>query len=184
MRETLRNWHTGDLYVKEIPPSRGTIEIVVFLFDSPTTPGKYPWHTTWYAEHEQESTLCFFATNFADNVIGPGIGQAIYGGCMLIFPPRPIPDIWTDPRLEYAQTPEEHLVAAALLHSKEKRVVVVSSHPPLARWRRIAKRYKKNIVHIPLKRFSLQTLDRLRHFHVLNGREVRSYAANYIRDFR
>ena len=184
MRETLRNWHTGDLYVKEIPPSRGTIEIVVFLFDSPSTPGKYPWHTTWYAEHEQESTLCFFATNYADNIIGPGIGQAIYGGCMLIFPPRPIPDIWTDPRLEYAQTPEEHLVAAALLHSKEKRVVVVGPHPPLARWRRIAKRYKKNIVHIPIKRFSLQTLDRLRHFHVLNGREVRSYAANYIRDFR
>ena len=24
IRETLRNWHTGDLYVKEIPPARGT----------------------------------------------------------------------------------------------------------------------------------------------------------------
>lgn len=184
MRETLRNWHTGDLYVKEIPPSRGTIEIVVFLFDSPSDPDKYPWHTTWYAEHEQESTLCFYATNFADNIIGPGIGQAVYGGCMLIFPPRPIPDIWSDPRLQFAQTPEEHLVSAALLHSKEKRVLVVSPHPPLTRWRRIAKKYKRQIVHLPLKRFSLQTLDRLRHFHVLNGRDVRSYAAQYIRDFR
>ena len=31
---------------------------------------------------------------------------------------------------------------------------------------------------------TIQTLDRLRHFHVLNGQEVRSYAAKYIRDFR
>ena len=30
IRETIRNWFTGDLYVKEIPPSRGTIEVVVF----------------------------------------------------------------------------------------------------------------------------------------------------------
>src|SRR5690606_7465497 len=26
IRETLRNWHTGDIYVKEIPPSRGKID--------------------------------------------------------------------------------------------------------------------------------------------------------------
>ena len=184
MRETLRNWHTGDLYVKEIPPSRGSIEIVVFLFDSPSDPQKYPWCTTWYAEHTEESTLCFYATNFADNIIGPGIGQAVYGGCSLIFPPRPIPDIWTDPRLSYAQTLEERLLSAALMHSREKRVVLVAPHPPLSRWRRIARHYKKHIVYIPIKRFSLQTLDRLRHFHVLNGRDVRSYAAKYIRDFR
>ena len=38
IRETLRNWHTGDLYVKVIPPSRGSIEVVVFLFDVPADP--------------------------------------------------------------------------------------------------------------------------------------------------
>lgn len=184
IRETLRNWHTGDIYVKEMPPSRGTVEIVVFLFESPTDPDKYPWRTTWYAEHKAESTLCFFATNFADNIIGPGIGQAVYGGCSLMFPPRPIPDIWHDPRFDEAITAEERLLTAALYHSKEKRVVLVSPRPPLPRWRRIAKKYKKQIVYIPVKRFSLQTLDRLRHFHVLNGHEVRSYAAKYIRDFR
>ncbi|HEV3122302.1 MAG TPA: hypothetical protein VGY53_10380, partial [Isosphaeraceae bacterium] len=32
IRETLRNWHTGDLYVKVLPPARGSIEVVVFLF--------------------------------------------------------------------------------------------------------------------------------------------------------
>ena len=38
IRETLRNWHTGDLYVKVVPPSRGSIEVVVFLFDVPGRP--------------------------------------------------------------------------------------------------------------------------------------------------
>jgi hypothetical protein len=37
-------------------------------------------------------------------------------------------------------------------------------------------------VHLPLKRFSQQTVERLRQFHVLNGKEVRTYAAEYIRD--
>ena len=39
IRETLRHWHTGDIYVKIIPPSRGTIEVVVFLFEQEPDPG-------------------------------------------------------------------------------------------------------------------------------------------------
>ncbi|MEE9275263.1 MAG: hypothetical protein V3V62_08140, partial [bacterium] len=38
IRETLRNWHTGDLYVKEIPPARGSLDVVIFLFDTPADP--------------------------------------------------------------------------------------------------------------------------------------------------
>ena len=184
IRETLRNWHTGDIYVKEMPPARGSVEVVVFLFESPADPEKFPWRTTWYAEHNEESTLCFFATNFAENIVGPGIGEAIYGGGFLLYPPRPIMDVWRDPRFDHARTPEERLLSGALCHSRDKRVVLVSPHPPTATWRRIARRYKKQLVTIPLRRFSLQTLDRLRHFHVLNGRLVRSYAAKFIRDFR
>ena len=37
IRETLRNWHTGDLYVKVFPPTRGSLDCVVMLFDSPPT---------------------------------------------------------------------------------------------------------------------------------------------------
>jgi hypothetical protein len=33
-----------------------------------------------------------------------------------------------------------------------------------------------------LSRFSGQTVDRLRRFHVLNGHEIRSYAARFIRE--
>jgi hypothetical protein len=184
MRETLRNWHTGDLYVKELPPTKGSIDSVVFLYDTPADPQKYPWHTTWYAEHDDESTLCFYATNFSENIMGPGIGQALYGGCLLLFPPRSVPDIWTDPRFEEAETLEERLLMGATYHSKEKRVALVSPVAPSARWRGIAKRWKKRVVYIPMNRFSLQTLDRLRRFHVLNGHEVRSYAAKYIRNMR
>ena len=184
IRETLRNWHTGDLYVKEMPPSRGSIEVVVFLFDTPADPGRYPWQSTWYAEHEEESTLSFFSTSFLDNLVGPGIGQALYGGCLFIFPPRPIPDIWRDSRFSFCNTLEERLLAGALLHSREKRVVLVAPKPPQLVWRQLARRYRKQLVFLPMKRFSAATIDRLRRFHVLNSREVRSYAGRYIRDFR
>ena len=61
-------------------------------------------------------------------------------------------------------------------------MAVVSPKIPPAGWRRLARRYGKKIVHLPLKRFGGQLLERLRTFHVLNGKQVRSYAADYIRD--
>jgi hypothetical protein len=182
IRETLRNWHTGDLYVKVLPPSRGTIEVVVFLFDTPADPSIYTNRTTWYAEHADESTLAFYGTDAMKNFVGPGIAQAEYGGAMFLFPPRPIPDIWEDVRLDFADTLEERLLAGAFLHSRERHVAVVSPKPPSAPWRKLARKYGKKIVHIPLGRFGGQLVERLRRFHVLNGKQVRSYAADFIRD--
>jgi hypothetical protein len=182
IRETLRNWHTGDLYVKVIPPRRGAIEVVVFLFDVPADPKKYTNRSTWFAEHAQESTLAFFATDPMKNLVGPRIAQAEYGGAFFLFPPRPIPDIWIDPALDFADTLEERLLAGAFLHSRERHVAVVSPRLPSASWRRLARRLGRKIVHLPLKRFSGQMVERLRRFHVLNGKAVRSYAAEFIRD--
>ena len=182
IRETLRNWHTGDLYVKVLPPSRGTIEIVVFLFDTPADPEVYTNRATWYAEHAEESTLAFYGTDAMKNLVGPGIAQAEYGGAMFLFPPRPIPDIWEDPRLDFADTLEERLLAAAFLHSRERHVALVCPKPPSPSWRRLARKYGKKIVHLPLGRFGGQLVERLRRFHVLNGKQVRSYAADFIRD--
>jgi len=182
IRDTLRNWYSGDIYVKEIPPSRGTVEIVVFLFDMEPNPEEYPWRQTWYAEHDKESTLCFFATNYQDNLTGPGIGQAIYGGCMMMFPPRAIPNIWEDPRLRIGETLEEKLLEAAFFHSREKHVTVVAPGTPKVQWRRMARQFKKTILHIPLKRLSNQTIEKVRRFHVLNGKHIRSYATRFIQD--
>ena len=181
IRETLRNWHTGELYVKVFPPTRGSLDCVVMLFDSPADPRDYPWRITWHAEHQDESTLSLFATDFMQEMVGPGIALARYGGAMFLFPPRPIPDIWRDPQFDFADTLEERLLAAAFHHSDERHIALLSHAPPGAGWRRLASRYGKKIVHVPLSRFSQQTIGQLRMFHVLNGQHIRSYAAHFIR---
>jgi hypothetical protein len=182
MRETLRHWHTGDIYVKIIPPSRGSLEVVVFLFDVPADPKVYVHRTTWFAEHPKESTLAFYSTNPFNKLVGPGIAQCEYGGAFFLFPPRPIEDIWLDERLDFADTLEERLLAGAFLHSRERHVAVVSPGLPRAAWRRLARRFGRKIVHLPLKRFSGQLVERLRTVHILNGKQVRSYAADFIRE--
>ena len=181
IRETLRNWHTGDLYVKVNPPARGKLDCVIMLFDSPADPRDYPWRITWHAETHDESTLSLFATNFLAEPIGPGVCLSTYGGCMFLFPPRPIPDIWRDPRLNFTDTLEERLIAGACFHAHEKHIALLSFGPPGPAWRRLAKKYGKKLVHVPMARFSQETIQQLRMFHVLNGHEVRSWAADFIR---
>ncbi len=181
IRETLRNWHTGELYVKVLPPSRGSIDCVVMLFDSPADPRDYPWRITWHAEHDDESTLALFATDFHNELVGPGIAMATYGGGLFLFPPRPIYDIWQDPRFNYTDTLEERILAAACTHSQERHIALLSHSPPGAGWRRLAKRHGKKLLHIPLGRFSQQMVQQLRMFHVLNGQQIRSFAAHFIR---
>lgn len=186
MRETLRRWNPSqgrtvpDVYVKNVPPARGNVEIVVFLFEVPADPAKFSWQATWYAEHAQESTVCFYATPFLENMLGPGIGQSQYGGMLFLFPPRPIPDIWKDARLDFAQTLERRLLAAAAFHSLERHVTLVSPVPPLADWKRIAKKFGRKFIPIPLSRFSGRTVARLRRFAVLNDRQIRSFAGRFI----
>jgi hypothetical protein len=181
IRDTLRNWHTGDIYVKVLPPSRGHLDAVVMLFDSPADPRDYPWRTTWFAEHQNESTLSFFATDFRREMVGPGIALATYGGAMFLFPPVSIPDIWRDPRLDFTETLEQRLLAAACLHSECPHIALLSALPPGAGWRRLARRYRKKWVHLPLAQFGDSTVQQLRMVHVLNGHQVRSFAAHYIR---
>lgn len=189
LRETLRRRHTQrdrssrtDIYVKEIPPARGNVEAVIFLFDTPADPEVYDWRATWQAEHAEESTLCFYATPFLEQMVGPGIGQSRYGGALFLFPPRPIRDIWEDDAFHMARTLEERLIAGAAAYSREPHVALVSPIPPRARWRQLARHFQRRLVYIPLRRFSGQMIDRLRHFHVLNGHEIRSFAASYIRE--
>ena len=181
IRDTLRHWYERQIYVKVVPPSRGMLDACVMLFDSPADPRDYPWRTTWFAEHKNESTLALFATNFQDEMVGPGIGLGVYGGAMFLFPPIPIPDIWSDPRLDYAETLEERLIAAACLHAKGREIALLSSLPPGNGFRRLARRHKKHLIHVPLSSFSDEQVQQLRMVHVLNGSEVRSYAEEFIR---
>ncbi len=181
MRETMRHWYAGDLYVKIQPPSIGEVDACVMLFERQADPRDYGWRTTWFAEHEEESTLAFFATDFRQEMLGPGVAVATYGGAMFLFPPRAIPDIWEDPALDLADTLEDRLVLAACLHAQGKHVALVAPQAPLAAWRRFARRFGKKLVHIPLAQFNDALVQQLRTVHVLNGQEVRSYAAHFIR---
>jgi hypothetical protein len=58
---------------------------------------------------------------------------------------------------------------------------LLSSLPPGAGWRRLARRHKKHLIHVPLSSFSDEQVQQLRMVHVLNGSEVRSYAEEFIR---
>jgi len=181
IRDTVRNWHTGEIYVKVLPPNKGKLDVAVMLFDSPADPREYPWRTTWFAEHKDESTLAFYATDFQAKPVGPGICLAHYGGAMFIYPPVMIPDIWSDPRLDFASTLEERLIAAGCLYSTCRHVALLSPAPPGQAWKKIAKHYGKTLVHLPLSKFGDSTVQQLRMVHVLNGKEIRSYASNFIR---
>jgi len=181
LRETLRHWYDGALYVKVNPPSIGHLDATVMVFDSEPDPRHYDWRATWFSEHPEESTLAFFATHFKNQMIGPGIAMATYGGSMFLYPPRPIPDIWQDPRLDFAETLEQRLIAAACLHSQSRHIALMSPTPPGLVFKKIAKRFGRKLVHVPLAHFSDSVIQQLRIFHVLNGRKVRSYAANFIR---
>ncbi|MCU0876556.1 MAG: hypothetical protein MUF06_02020 [Pirellulaceae bacterium] len=181
IRDTLRHWYEEKIYVKVLPPSRGKLDCVVMLFDSPADPREYPWRTTWYAEHEEESTLAFYATDFSREMVGPGIALATYGGAMFLYPPVHIRDIWRDPRLDFAETLEERLLAAACLYSTCPHIALLSSAPPGAGWRKLAARYNKRWLHLPLSQFNDGLIQQLRMVHVLNGHQVRSFAADFIR---
>ena len=100
---------------------------------------------------------------------------------MFLFPPVQIYDIWTDPRLDFTETLEERVLAAACLHSDCPHIALLAPAPPGSGWRRLARRFGKKWVHLPLSMFSQSTLAQLRIVHVLNGHEVRSYAAHFIR---
>ncbi len=92
-----------------------------------------------------------------------------------------IPDIWQNRRFDFASTLEERLIAAACRYSQCPHVALVSSLPPGRAWRQIAKHYRKILLHVPLSQFGDATIQQLRMVHVLGGKEVRSYAARFIR---
>jgi hypothetical protein len=181
IRETLRNWHTGAVYVREIPPARGAIDTVVIIFDDEHDE-RYPHQATWFAEHKEESTLTFYATDPFDDMIGPGIARCFYGGLSLLFPPRLTPNAFEITEHSGLARLSERLTYGSLLFSRERAIAYVAAKRPGIRLRTLAARAGKHIIWIPSGSFSGETLRALRRFHVLNGKEVRSWAARFIGD--
>lgn len=179
IRETLRNWHQGDIYVKIMPPIKGTVDSVVIIFDADHDE-KYTNCTTWYAEHAEESTLSFYATDPFENLLGPGIARCYYGGLSLLFPPRPIPDIFTLETSIPLPNLAARLTLGACLFSREKVIAYVARRKPNTVLTQLARRCNKRLTWIPLATFSHETVHRLQCFHILNGKNVRSWARRFI----
>ncbi len=181
IRDTLRFWHTGEVYVRELPPARGKVDTVIIIFDA-THDARYPNQTTWYAEHTEESTLTFYATDPFEQLIGPGIARCRYGGLSLLFPPRPIPDIFQLEIDHVLPNLAARLTLGGLMFSREKLIAFVAPEKPGAHLTNLARLYKKRLLWIPLATFSRETVQKLRQFHILNGKTVRSWAARFIGD--
>jgi len=184
IRQTIREWPDGPIYVKENRPLKGKVGSVVVIFDPDLSDrdGKesFPWRVTWLGEHEQESDMSFYSTPAGEVMDGPGISRCQYGGFMLTYPPLRVYDIWKDPFFDVARNKSERLLMSAIDYSLEKHVVYVAATPPSGWCQSMAARLGKKIIYLPIGIFSPITLKKIRQFHVLDGHYVRKYARHYI----
>src|SRR6185369_8921598 len=180
MRETLRNIHDGAIYVREQQRVAGGVGCLVVIFDENRKSDRYPYCMTWLGEHEQESDMAFYATDPAENIVGPGICRCEYGGFMLSYPPRRVMDVWHDPDYSHAVTRSEVLLLAALDYSIEKHVVYAAAKPPRSIFKQLAARRDRKIVYIPLGSLSPHKLKQMRILHILYGKDKREIAKDYI----
>lgn len=180
MRETVRHFWKREVWVKEFPARELKLDAAVIAFDE-GGPFDYPHRGTWYAEHQNESTLIFYATNPADDPVGPGILRSRYGGLALLFPPIHVPDVFAmDTPPLGARTALETLVAGTCLFARQKAVAFAAWEPPSLALQSIAHLAGKRLIHVPLSTFPATAIDKLRTFHVLNGKDVRGWADRFI----
>ena len=179
IRETVRNWHQGKIFVRSLQKVSGDVGAVVVIFD-PDRDDRYNYLTTWLGEHKNESDMAFYATNPFDHMVGPGIGRAEYGGFLMTRPPRRLYDIWTDPDYDFAENKPERLLMAALDYAVEKHVVYVAARPPRSIFRSIASHLGRRIVYVPIGQLSLQKIKKLRVVQVLDGYDRRNEAKEFI----
>jgi hypothetical protein len=180
LKETLRNWQDGKLYVRESRRVRGGVGAVVVIFDSDPRGDRYPYCMTWHGEHEQESDMAFYATSLGEQIVGPGISRCEYGGFVMTYPPRRMWDVWHDPDYAILDSKPEILLLAALDYSLEPHVVYVAAHAPRSWFHTLASRMGLKIMYLPVGQFSSTTLKKIRVFHVLSGYDKRDIAREYI----
>jgi hypothetical protein len=180
MRETIRRWHEGRIYVRQFQKIQGEVGSVVVIFDEDRA-NRFSYMTTWLGENQNESDMAFYSTFPFDNLVGPGIGRAEYGGFLMSLPPRRMYDVWQDPDYEFAESKPERLLLAALDYSIHRHVVYVAARPPRSLFKSVAARMDRKIVYIPLGQLSPVSLKKIRAVHVLDGYDKREIAKDYLR---
>ncbi len=181
IKETIRNLHLNKIYVKEQIPVKGDVGTVIIIFDEKDDYNKYPFQITWYAEHENESDLVFYGTPYDQKLVGPGISRGEYGGLLSVFPPRGIFDVWSDPRLNRAKTRPERLLMAGIMYAEKKYILYIAHKPPRNYFYALADNLGHHIMYIPIKELSQDMLKKIRVFHMLSDKKLRSIASRYIR---
>jgi hypothetical protein len=179
MRETIRRWHEGRIYVRQFQKMNGEVGSVVVIFDEDRD-NRYSYMTTWLGENQNESDMAFYSTFPFDHLVGPGIGRAEYGGFLMSLPPRRMYDVWQDADYEFAETKPERLLLAALDYSIHRFVVYVAAKPPRSIFKTIAGRLGRTIIYIPLGQLSPVSLKKIRAVHVLDGYDKRDAAKDYL----
>jgi hypothetical protein len=179
LRETIRNWHLKKIYVRQADRLAGEVGAVVVIFDEDRD-DHYQYLTTWLGEHQNESDMAFYSTFPFDNIVGPGIGRAEYGGLLMTLPPRRLYDVWSDDDYQFAESKPERLLMAALDYSVERFVVYVAAKPPRSIFRSIAAHLNRKILYVPIGALSPTKMKRLRVVHVLDSYERRAEAKDYL----
>jgi hypothetical protein len=179
LRETIRNWHEGKIYVRQFQKVAGEVGSVIVIFDEDRD-NRYYYMTTWLGEHQNESDMAFYSTFPFDNLVGPGIGRGEYGGFLMSLPARRMFDVWQDPDYDFAESKPERLLLAGLDYSLERFVVYVAAKPPRSVFRSIAARFGRTIIYIPIGQLSPVALKKVRVVHVLDGYDKRKAAKEYI----
>jgi hypothetical protein len=179
LRETIRNWHQGKIYVRQLDRIAGEVGAVVVIFDQDRE-DRYQYLTTWLGEHQNESDMAFYSTYPFEHLVGPGIGRAEYGGFLMTLPPRRMIDVWSDPDYDFAQNKPERLLMAALDYATQRYVVYVAAKPPRSIFRSIAGHLNRRIVYIPIGALNPTKLKKIRVVHVLDSYERRNDAKEYI----
>jgi hypothetical protein len=179
LRETIRNWHEGKIFVRQLDRIAGEVGAAVVVFDEDRD-DRYQYLTTWLGEHQNESDMAFYSTYPFEHLVGPGIGRAEYGGFLMTLPPRRMIDVWSDPDYDFAQNKPERLLLAGLDYSVQRFVVYVAAKPPRSIFRSIAAHLNRRIVYIPIGALNPAKLKKIRVVHVLDSYERRDQAKGYI----
>ncbi len=179
IRETVRNWHQGKLYVRDAGQTGANVGALVIIFDEDRT-DRYRYLTTWLGEHQNESDMAFYSTQPFEHLVGPGVGRAEYGGLLMTLPPRRLYDVWSDPDYDGAATKAERLLMAALDYSIEPQVAYIAAKPPRSHFRALAARVNRKIIYIPIGQLSPTKLKKIRVVHVLDSYGRRRDAKQYI----
>jgi hypothetical protein len=179
LRETIRKWYEKRIYVRQFERIQGEVGSVVVIFDEDRD-DRYPYTTTWLGENQNESDMAFYSTFPFDNLVGPGIGRAEYGGFLMSLPPRRMYDVWQDADYEVAESKSERLLLASLDYSVHHYVVYVAAKPPRSIFRTLASRAGRTIIYIPIGQLSPVSLKKIRVVHVLDGYDKREIVKDYL----